>query len=111
MYICQCDICNTIIKNGDVKFSVVSRQAVQVETKDYKDANEYMRDAQRTYSGLKVQEICENCHKAYEAFFKLRKEDVDKILEEIEKTWQTKRKTFIKTKKRKATKKGKGDTK
>jgi len=93
MYVCHCDMCDTVIKLGDYKFAVVSQQCIHEESKEYKDASEYIRDANKTYSNLKVNEICENCKKVYDSLFKLRKESIAKILKEIENIYKMKPKT------------------
>jgi ABC-type multidrug transport system ATPase subunit len=88
MQVSYCDVCGNVIKNGSKVFYIVTREMIKEDEKEFKDAMEYLREYNKQYDRLEMKEICEHCKKVYDYFFKMRKEEVKEILEDLEKSFE-----------------------
>ena len=86
MQVSFCDICGIIIKLGSKKFAVVMQEMIE-ENKTHQNAMDYIRNYNRQYDNLKVNEICEECKKVYDYIFKMRKKELEEIKKHIEQSY------------------------
>lgn len=96
----HCDICGHLIKNNSVKYAMVVQKIVQGQRppENQHEAMQ-MEEAMREEYRVKLKEICETCKQIHEYIFKLRKDNVDRIKKELEKSYEkvkkTRKKVFI----------------
>ena len=86
-----CDICYCPIKLGDKKYVLGILQTDEMTTQDVKNFEQslyYQRPQQET----KLYEICEGCKEVLEHFFYIRKDELEKIKQDLEKLTNSRRK-------------------
>ena len=94
MYLCYCDICKMLIKDGDKKYilglNMIQRQEEDVSMTDERGGNgiEYLKDIMERMDNrsknAKLYEICYKCQRVFENFVDLRIERVKKISKLLE---------------------------
>lgn len=87
MQLSICDVCGIPIKPNDKKYAIAVQEMIE-DNIQYTEILDYMQSQQRKYGKIEVKEVCKTCKKIYDRFFQLRKDEIAKLTEEIEKSYQ-----------------------
>jgi len=89
MNVTYCDICETPIKPSDIKwvFGIIEREeeGEDVTVLTVEELSERLRIQQQRNKKVKTYEICTGCKKVLDSFLALRRSQVLKIKNEIDK--------------------------
>jgi hypothetical protein len=102
--LCLCDLCKSLIKQGDNKFlfgySVVKEQEDEETRKQHfaEVLDALYKGKHRIDGEIKIVEICSKCVTVFASMMKMRQEDLKKVHEEISKILVKKMKTEKKEK-------------
>ena len=88
MQLTYCDICHQVIITGKKKHILAVSSAEQKTREDgrYHDFYEEIQQYAKNCRKVKLYEICIECKKILEHFFRLRVDELEKIQKEIKKT-------------------------
>lgn len=87
-----CDICKNIIKIGEKKTILAVNEIEEVEAKRGELQQNFMDriyKLQEYQKNVRVFELCKNCRKVLDHLLKMRREEVQKILKEIENSYNS----------------------
>jgi len=94
MKICYCDICQSLIKQGDKKFILAINSAYEVGKGEEEPLITNLQDLVKQYKrgvdDTRIYEICEECKKILEHLFTMRKKERKTILKELENMYKEK---------------------
>lgn len=93
MKLSYCDICQSLIKPGDKKFlfgmNVVTEKHNDetIESLNSEELKKVIQSYQNEYKSIQIFEICKECKDVIQKLLELRRQEIRKIKEELEKTW------------------------
>lgn len=86
-----CDMCPAIIKKGDIKYLIAIREVVQGEDMmEVQDVAEYLQKYNQTLQNIQVLELCKECREIIKHVLKMRKQEREKIMKEMEAMYNVK---------------------
>ncbi len=93
MKLSYCDICQSLIKQGEKKFlfalnSVTEKQDDdRMENLSSEELKKVIQSYQNEYKPIQVFEICKECKDVIQRLLELRRQEIKKIKDELEKAW------------------------
>ncbi len=95
MKLSYCDICQVLIKNGDKKYLFGINQVTEKSTEeDFENLSQdelkkVIQNYQSEYKSIKIFEICKDCKDVIQKVLMLRKTEIQKLKEDLEKIWNS----------------------
>ena len=94
MRINYCDICQELIKKGDKKILLGINSTIEKnsdnevnETMTQEEIKKAIQSYQSEYKAIKIYEICNSCKELIERLLTLRRQEIKKIKDELDKAW------------------------
>ena len=81
-----CDICTLVIKDNEKKYKFLLQEDTNVNGAE--DIEEMSKRYNESYRSIEVKELCGKCKKILDYLFNIRKDKMQKILREIEKSYK-----------------------
>ena len=90
MQVSYCDICRTVMKPNETKY-ILAIQEVHITKYDESSEDaltSLIHYRKKLNDEVEIKEICSKCKKIYDYLFKLRKDKLNKITKEIQKSFK-----------------------
>ena len=79
-----CDICGMPIKSNTKKYVLALEEINRNKIAQYTNALDYLNSLLKQYQGIQTKEICDNCKRILDYFFKLRKMEIEFLNKNID---------------------------
>lgn len=89
MLFSACGVCKNIIKTGAKKYILAITEVIEknvIPGQLQQNFQERLNELENCRNKIKVFEFCEDCKKVLEHVLKMRREEIEKTLKEIEKS-------------------------